>query len=326
MQVAIVTHTYDNGTVEMVTEALEFRGADVFRLNTDQYPTSVPLYGHWGTGVASEQILSIDGVDVDFHAMDAIWYRRYRGGRQLPQSLGQYRSAALKETDLTLYGAIAASRAFQLDPVSSVRRCDHKELQTRVAIDSGLLVPPILFTNSAEAARAFIVSADGPVIAKMQSHFAIHQGDQEQVVFTTEVDPQNLDSLERLKYCPMIFQHRVAKRFDIRSIVVGKQVFSARFDPKTIPNTDLDWRMSGVETIEYWEAFELPAAESDALLRLTASMGLNYAAADFVMDTEGNYQFLEINASGEWFWLEESCGLQISDAIAGVLLGELPRV
>jgi hypothetical protein len=35
--------------------------------------------------------------------------------------------------------------------------------------------------------------------------------------------------------------------------------------------------------------------------------------------------FLEVNAGGEWFWLQRTPGLPIADAIARVLLGEAPR-
>ncbi len=62
------------------------------------------------------------------------------------------------------------------------------------------------------------------------------------------------------------------------------------------------------------------------LLELTADFGLNYAAADFIVTPEGRHAFLEINAGGEWFWLQRAPGLPIAEALADVLLGRTERV
>ena len=40
---------------------------------------------------------------------------------------------------------------------------------------------------------------------------------------------------------------------------------------------------------------------------------------------EGRHVFLEVNPSGEFFWLERNPGLPISEALAEVLLGKAPR-
>jgi glutathione synthase/RimK-type ligase-like ATP-grasp enzyme len=52
---------------------------------------------------------------------------------------------------------------------------------------------------------------------------------------------------------------------------------------------------------------------------------LNYGAIDIILTPDGRHVFLELNPSGEFFWLERAPGLSISEAIADLLLGHSPR-
>ncbi len=53
--------------------------------------------------------------------------------------------------------------------------------------------------------------------------------------------------------------------------------------------------------------------------------GLNYGAIDLILSPEGQYYFLEVNAAGEFFWLDKICDHAISRQIAHVLLGKASR-
>ena len=54
-------------------------------------------------------------------------------------------------------------------------------------------------------------------------------------------------------------------------------------------------------------------------------LGLLYGAIDLVETPDGRHVFLELNPSGEFFWLEQQPGLPISAALADILLGLAPR-
>lgn len=49
-------------------------------------------------------------------------------------------------------------------------------------------------------------------------------------------------------------------------------------------------------------------------------LGLSYGAIDFVLTPDNNYIFLEINPNGQWAWIENETGLNISDSIINELL------
>ncbi|MEW5854657.1 MAG: MvdC/MvdD family ATP grasp protein [Myxococcota bacterium] len=324
MDVLIITRTDDNDCIGMVSEELRRRGARPIRLDTDRYPQDVRISTRVGGDPrVRRMVTSSDSFDLG--SLGAVWYRRFFAGGRLPAALGDTRPACVEESRRTLYGTIAASGCFEMDPLVAVRKTDHKELQLKRAHELGLEVPRTLFTNDVVEARAFHAELGGNVITKMQSSFAIYRDGRELVVFTTPVKAEDLQDAEGLRYCPMTFQELLPKRLELRATVVGRRVLTASIDSQKSEKTQVDWRRDGMGLLNDWQPYTLPAHVEAALLRLTADFGLNYAAADFVVTPEGRHVFLEINAGGEWFWLQRAPGLPIAASIAEVLLGQAER-
>ncbi|MCK6509654.1 MvdD family ATP-grasp ribosomal peptide maturase [Myxococcota bacterium] len=324
-QVLLITHTKDNQSIPMVEEAIRRRGGEPIRLDTDRYPLEVKINTRYENSGWSQRLKTPNG-DIDLTQLTAVWYRRFYAGHGLPETLGDLYDPSIQESRRTLWGSIASLSCFQLDPLSSVRRADHKEVQTRKAIELGLDIPRSLFTNDPDEARAFIESIDGPVITKMQHPFAVYRQGIENVVFTTRIQPDDLSALEGLRFCPMIFQEEIVKTLDVRVTIVGKQIFSAAVDAQTKAETQVDWRRDGVGLIRSWKPYTLPEDIPPKLLALQNFLGLNYGAIDFVVSPEGRHAFLEVNAVGEFFWLVDTPGLPIPDALADTLLGRVERI
>lgn len=49
-------------------------------------------------------------------------------------------------------------------------------------------------------------------------------------------------------------------------------------------------------------------------------LNINYGAFDFIVDKNNEWFFLEVNPMGQWLWIEDLTGLQISDAICDWLV------
>jgi glutathione synthase/RimK-type ligase-like ATP-grasp enzyme len=320
MSVLIVTRSDDNDSVQMVSSALQQRGVAVVRLNTDLYPQYVRITTAYAGPHSRRILLDETGSHHDLGEVTALWYRRFFAGGSLPQELGDTREACVNESRRTLYGTIAALGCFELDTLTAVRKADHKELQLKLARKSGLDTPRTLISNDPEEIRHFHDLLDGKVITKMQSSFAIYRKGKEMVVFTNPVNSRDLRDLEGVRYCPMTFQERVDKSLELRATVVGNRVFTASIDSQRSDAAAVDWRRDGAGLIEDWKEYALPRQVEQALVTVVRQFGLHYAAADFIVTPEGRHIFLEINAGGEWFWLQRTPGLPIAEAIADALL------
>jgi MvdD family ATP-grasp ribosomal peptide maturase len=322
MTVLIVTFSKDNESIPLVIKEIEARGEKAFRFDTDRYPTEVKLDIYEGD---SERVIITDGEQkLDLSEVSSVWYRRMRYGQTIPESMDkQYRDASINECRATVRGMIASLKGFHFDKMFNVDRANNKQLQLQVAREIGLLTPRTLTTNNPEAVKQFASECkDHGIITKMLSSFAIfgEQGE-ELVVFTTPVTDADLENLEGLRFCPMTFQENVPKALELRTTIVGHQVFTAAVDSQSMEGSTYDWRKEGRALKDAWKPYNLPEDVEKKLLQLMAHFGLNYGAIDIIVTPDNRHVFLEINPVGEFFWLEVFAPhFPISKAIAEILV------
>lgn len=322
MTVLIVTFSKDNESIPLVMEAIEARGEKAFRFDTDRYPTEVKLDIYSGD---TERVIITDGEQkLDLSEVTSVWYRRMRYGLKIPETMDkQYREASINECRATVRGMIASLKGFHFDKMINVDRANNKQLQLQVAREVGLLTPRTLTTNNPEAVKQFALECkDQGIITKMLSSFAIF-GDrgEEFVVFTTPITDDDLENLEGLRFCPMTFQENVPKALELRTTIVGHQLFTAAVDSQSLEGSTYDWRKEGRALVKNWQPYTLPEDVEKKLLKLMEHFGLNYGAIDIIVTPDGRHVFLEVNPVGEFFWTEVySPHFPISQAIAEILL------
>jgi hypothetical protein len=326
MTVLLLTKSDDNECVERVTEALLERDADVYRLDSDRFPTELALTVERGPAGPAARLRDGDRV-LDLAEVEAVWHRRLGIGRGLPDDMKpDLLQAARDESVATLLGCIASLPCFAVDPLHHIRRAKNKLLQLELARGAGLDVPRTVAGNDPETVRELFDACGGEIVGKTMTSFAVHDDVEEQVVVTNPVTQADLEHLDSLRFGPMTFQEKLDKRVELRATVVGRRVFTASIDSGRDERSRTDWRRAGADLVLDWQPAELPPDVESGLLELTRALGLNYGAADFVVTPEGRHVFLEINPVGEFFWLERHPGLPISEALADVLLGRVDRV
>ena len=325
MKILLITHSQDNHSVDLVTESLSRRGATVLRLDSDYYPGDL-RYSSLQTAAGRQRFIGTGERRMGLDDLDSVWYRRFFAGTRLSaEELGDTYEACFKESQMTLLGHLRSLDCFQMDPLHCVRRADYKEVQLAEAAKLGIRCPATLISNDPDAVRTFLAEVDAPVVTKMQSQFAIYREGEENVVFTSRVTEDNLSSLDGLSCSPMIFQEMVPKHLELRVTVVGHKVFAASIDSQKSEGAKVDWRREGNRLAQSWKPFEFPEQEAQKLLKLASWFGLNYAATDYILTPEGEFVFLELNAAGEWLWLQLYAGLDVASALAAVLFDPAAR-
>ncbi|HSE19080.1 MAG TPA: hypothetical protein VLB46_18615 [Pyrinomonadaceae bacterium] len=325
MSVLIITHSDDNESVARVTEAINRKGGHTIRFDTDRYPTDVRLTAYY-SGADERLTLTNEEGEFDLREVESIWHRRINFGAHLPARLDkQLRHASLGEASAAAHGMLASLKAFRLDHLHHIRHAENKQLQLQVARELKLDTPRTLTTNDPTAVHAFAKSCENGVVTKMLSSFAIYDEGKELVVFTNRVKPEDLADLSGLRLCPATFQELLPKSLEIRVTVVGHRIMSAAVDSQVSTRATHDWRRDGVRMLQDWMPHQLPLDVEEKILRLMDYFSLNYGAIDVILTPDGKHVFLELNPCGEFFWLERSPGLRISEAIADLLLGHAPR-
>jgi len=153
----------------------------------------------------------------------------------------------------------------------------------------------------------------------------INYKDEEYAFFT------QLISIEEIKKIPSeIFentinyiQEYIPKLFELRVTVVGKEIFACKIDSQVLDEAHgkIDWRQSYDSNVVYTK-YELDNRTKKFCLNYLNKLNLNFGCFDFIVTPESELYFLECNPNGQWLWIEEESGLQISKAIANLLISE----
>jgi hypothetical protein len=200
-----------------------------------------------------------------------------------------------------------------VDPIFRTEAADRKLSQLRLAETCGLKIPPTCITNNSVSAIKFIESLKGNVIYK------VFAGNEFYYTCTTLFEKKQLDEMRSLINCPLIFQQFIEGGFDIRVIVVGKNIFAARMiSKKEIAKTDI--RLDPECDIE---PYDLPIHIKEGIHILVSKLGLRYAAIDMRTNLFGDHFFLELNPMGQYLFVETATNQPITLALANLLADPL---
>ncbi|HVF68520.1 MAG TPA: hypothetical protein VM914_12700 [Pyrinomonadaceae bacterium] len=317
--VLLVTHSGDHFTVERVAEALARRGARPVRLDTDLFPEEIRLSAALGSG-AAENVLRAGGVELEASEVRAVWARRVWPPRLSGDLDERFRASCVRESAAALecfFDGLHGAR--WVNDQRSERAAENKLLQLRAARDAGLEIPLTLLTNDAGRARAFYESHGGRVVAKLLRPLSVSMGNAPVFVYTSDVRAEDIEALDSLRHCPVVFQRKIEKRRELRVAYVAGKLFAGALDASASARGRTDWRLAGPDECS-WSRARLPPPLTARLKKLMSRLGLDYGAIDLIETPDGRHVFLEVNPGGEWGMLEHDLGLPISEAIAEALL------
>lgn len=198
----------------------------------------------------------------------------------------------------------------------------YKPVQLATAARCGLSIARTLVTNDPGAVRRFAEASPHGLVHKTFGANTLTENGTLKVAFTRRLATADLAELDGVQHTAHQFQDWLAsKAYEVRVVAVGGQLFPVAIHA-TSSAARLDWR-SDYDALSY-ELIQLPSDVDKGIRRYLDSLGLTYAAFDFVVDHDGCYTFLESNSSGQFGWLEANTGAPITDALADLLARGAP--
>ncbi len=197
-----------------------------------------------------------------------------------------------------------------VNSIISTKKIMSKPAQLRMALKNGLQIPTGVIGNSARDINAHLSERE-KLIYKTLSSFMTFQS----VIFTTTTDLNEINSQQESVFlAPGIYQEQIEKKYELRVIVVGKQVFTVKIDSQRLIETRVDWRKN--QTKEIMSPFDLSKNTQERLLTFHKEAGLEYCAYDFIVNKNDEEIFLEANPSGQWLFLCDEVANQITHNVA----------
>lgn len=305
--ILIITHKSDF-TADFIVNKLNQRGIAYRRFNCEDllaFEFSVEFGGDFKYSILNE---------VNYKS---VWFRRTK----LPEIEGLSKAEmvyVLGEIDGFLKNIFSILPAKWLSPPAAVYEAENKLLQLKTAQRIGFRIPNTLVTNSKADLKNFYEANTRDIVIKPLSQTRIFDEEEASLIFTNLFPPNIMEQIEQFDLTPCIFQKNIRKEYEVRATVVSEKVFAAAVHSQTDEETKVDWRRKKLEFVE----MTLPAEVEDLCVRLTKELNLGFGAIDLIVTPDGEYVFLEINPNGQWVWIENQTGQEISEAIIEYLTDE----
>lgn len=324
--VLIVTEPRDVHADFVISE-LKKRDVPVFRFHVEEFPVGSQI-SISGAGTVWSAEIRTPLRSVRLEDVRAAWLRRPGDPVVDPALRQESRKFAIRQARSTLTALFALIGDRWLSHPESMRVAADKVAQMRLAAAVGLAVPDTLIGNDVDRVVEFHNGNErlgrGTAVKSLWVRKQISYDGGLRLPMTTKWS-ENVESgqVDMIRFTPTVFQEYVPKHLEIRAVVIGGRVFAASVDSQAVPAARHDVR--AVVRQARYEPYDLPDDVRKALLEVVRGFGLRFCSADLVLTPDGRHVFLDLNANGQWLWLEKEAGLPLSAAMADLLAAGLPE-
>jgi glutathione synthase/RimK-type ligase-like ATP-grasp enzyme len=320
--VGIYTRPSDDH-LERVVAALNKRQLAVVCFDSADFPQSLRLCARLTPGQAQwHGDFLYQGESYRLEDFRSIWYRRPSGTYRFVSGLSETGyEYARAEAHKGFEGVLRALACLWISDPDAIRAAEWKPKQLSYAEHVGLRIPRTLITYDGQAALQFFDECQGKIAYKPLSQGVPRPkaGEEWQgAIYTTRVTRAALqEHLAAIEVTATCFQEYIEKHFEVRVNVIGEHVFAAEIQSQHSERARVDFRL-GYADLRY-AIHTLPAVVEEACRRLVRLFGLQFAAIDLLVTAEGEYVFVDLNANGQWGWIENHTGLPLTETLVDLL-------
>jgi glutathione synthase/RimK-type ligase-like ATP-grasp enzyme len=316
--VLILTRSFDP-EADLVSIKLLSRGIDCIRLNVEDIPKQILIKYTIAQNTDDSAELEINDERLDISKISVAWLRHFEI-TGVNFGMGEpARTFSFQQWEDALQTLLRTLNCKWVNSPSSVSRANDRRNQLITAKASGFDIPSTIITNDPHTAKEFYYSHNRNIVLKALHSHAVELGGEMYCMYTRSISEQDLARFNDLIYAPCVLQEKLQKKSEMRVTVVGDQVFAAtvKFCSKSEKFDDIH-RCSTAD-ISIRTHTKLSPLVIERCIKFIKSLGLRYGAIDFVIDKRDDLVFLEVNPSGDWYWIEQETGLPITTAMAGLV-------
>lgn len=318
-QVLVVTSKTDV-TADLVVSALQSKRAKVVRFNVEDYPPinriSIKAKDSSLEGFIYTERFGLQRLS-DFRS---IYYRPHEPPGIPSEVLGNESKKYIEEQSLAgLHYLIDSFTGFCVSKPSFIRSATSKTLQMKLAQKLGIRVPNTLITSDPKEFYEFYEKNNREVIAKNLINEGVVQ-EMAGFIYANKLSEESLKYIDLLRFCPAIFQEYIQKELELRVTVIGREVFPVEIDSQSREETKIDWRKYNLKNPPPHRLHKLPRKMERALCSMLDYFELEFGAFDLILTPGDEYVFLELNANGQWGWIQYMTGLPLKEKLADLLI------
>lgn len=324
-QILILSNEKEH-SVEGVVKHLKKMGEKLYRFNTETFPKNKAFTVMLRDNDVCGSLRTINDsvlkdTTINWENIKSVWYRRPAFPEMIDSIRGDFREFGINESRAALWSLYTSMDARWVNPplLSSKLLEDNKLYQMKIAQSVGLTVPDTIISNNFEDVLSFASTYKNLAVKPLYTT-VFREGNSDLLfLYTNKITRKEISDREReIGLCPIMLQEYIEKKVELRITIVGQEIFACAIHSQDSKQTLHDWRKYDFSGVKH-EKYRLPDDIKSYLFKLMESLGLLYGAIDMIITPNDEYVFLEINPNGQWGWIEELTGMQISKSIACLL-------
>ncbi len=319
--VLVISSKHDSH-INLVASHFEKKGISWVRMNTEDFPRNVDLSFN---PEDKEGFLFIKDSQIKFKISDikSVWYRKPEpfdiSHFEVNEESKEYLASEFNEVLQGLY-AILHKVKWINHPLKS-KLPHRKMLQLSIAKNVGFKIPETIISNNQTEVFQFAESLNWELAIKSIGALSVSSMQDDKIIqygiYTRKIDKEELMlHADKIQYMPTMFQEYIEKDFEIRVTCVKDKIFGCKIHSQLDEKTKEDMRFN-IKGLKH-EFYDCSAIE-ERILNYMNYFNLEFACFDFAVTPQQEVIFFECNPNGQWQWIEDSIGSQISKAIADYL-------
>lgn len=260
---------------------------------------------------------STDKYDTFFdNEYDVVWWMR-SGKPSMPKDgIHPDDRAFVHQENVLFHESIIrnlAPNAWWINDRDAATRANSKLRQLNMARECGLNIPVTLCSNDPQDIRHFLLKheADGVIYKPLRSTCWVEE-DEVTRAYTSSVSFLELPNNKLLQCVPGIYQKEIKKKYELRVTCFGDYLVTAKLDADSFSESEKNI-----------EPYMLPVELERKIRIFMDTMGLVFACFDFIVSTDDDYIFVDVNEQGEFLWIEQSNpGFKMLDIFTSFLINK----
>ncbi len=297
-QLLIITGSHDR-TCDYL--ASKYKDVRFFRLDLDRFSEYLVSATTKGFEIETEKS------KINHASCGGIYYRKPLMEDLTGTFEQKYHRFAHSEVLSLVDGIVESFDGPCLSKPATLRRANNKILQLHLASRIGFTIPDAAITNA--YARIPALHGDKAIVKPLSVGTVDYEGTREYV--QTNIVDKNIDG-SLLKFCPSYFQQYIEKDYELRVTVVGNRFHAVKIESKN----KVDWRKANNEIT--YSSVDLPDEIVEKCRQLMGLLDMDFGCFDFMVKDSVTY-FLEMNANGQWAWLDAITQFEISKSLINYL-------
>lgn len=259
---------------------------------------------------------------LDINEVKCVWFRRAFVELTLEQEFDQSSDFKIwrNEWEKALLGLYLQFNSKPcLNPLQKSYQTENKFFQLQIAKSIGFNIPETICTNEKQTLFDFAAKHEYVVFKTMEQSVYKDKDGSFKGIFANKIKNTDLEKFSEFGENPIILQNYVEKDYEVRFTVVNKEHFVCKIDSQKSEIAKTDWRRYDIAHTPH-SIIKPPIQIEELVNTIMNKFGLVYGAFDFIVTPKGEWFFLEINPMGQYLWIEQLTGLQISNSIIDWLI------